>query len=72
MNKPSTVIYEEFKQDLANLINKSGLPAFVIEPVLQNYLNETRTVVQRQYQADKTAYENSLSEALKNNDKAAE
>jgi hypothetical protein len=72
MNKPSTVIYEEFKQDLANLINKSGLPAFVIEPVLQNYLNETRTVAQRQYQADKTAYENSLSEALKNNDKAAE
>ena len=62
MNKPSTIIYEEFKQDLANLINNSGLPAFVIEPVLQNYLNETRTIMQRQYQADKAEYEKFLAE----------
>ena len=67
MNKPSTIIYEEFKQDLANLINNSGLPAFVIEPVLQNYLNETRMIMQRQYQADKDEYEKSLAEETNNN-----
>lgn len=62
MNKPSTIIYEEFKQDLANLINDSGLPAFIIEPVLRDYLNEVRLMAQRQYQADKAAYEKSLTE----------
>lgn len=62
MNKPSTIIYEEFKQNLANLINDSGLPAFIIEPVLRDYLNEVRLMAQRQYQADKAAYEKSLTE----------
>ena len=61
MNKPSTIIYEEFKQSLANLINNSGLPAFVIEPVLQNFLNETRMIMQRQYQSDLAEYEKSLA-----------
>ena len=62
MIKPSTIIYEEFKQELATLINKSGLPAFVIEPVLREYLNETREAMQRQYAADKAAYERALAE----------
>jgi hypothetical protein len=65
MNKPSTIIYEEFKQDLANLINKSGLPAFIIEPVLRDYLIEIKTLAQKQYQADKAEYENSLAKQIK-------
>lgn len=60
MNKPITVIYEDFKQELANLINNSGLPAFMIEPVLQNYLNETKVVMQKQYESDKAKYEEYL------------
>lgn len=62
MNKPSTIVYEEFKQNLANLINNCGLPAFIIEPVLQNYLNEMRMVMHRQYQSDLAEYQNSLKE----------
>lgn len=62
MNKPITVVYEEFKQNLANLINNSGLPAFVIEPILQNYLNETRIAMNKQYQIDKDKYEKTLKE----------
>jgi hypothetical protein len=65
MNKPFTVAYEDFKQELANLINNSGLPALVVEPVLQNYLNETRAVMQRQYQLDKAEYEKSLDKQAK-------
>ena len=60
MNKPLSLIYEDFKQELADLINNSGLPAFIIESVLQNYLIETRTIVKKQYQIDKTQYEKSL------------
>ena len=62
MNKPSTIIYEEFKQELANLINNSSLPAFIMESVLQNYLNEIRIIAQRQYQIDKDEYQKELKE----------
>ena len=60
MNKPITVVYEDFKQELANLINNSGLPAFIIEPILQSYLNETRAIMQKQYESDKAKFEESL------------
>lgn len=62
MNKPITVVYEDFKQELANLINNSGLPAFIIESVLQRYLEETRIAMQKQYQLDKAQYEKTLIE----------
>lgn len=65
MNKPSTIIYEEFKRDLANLINNCGLPAFVIEPVLRDYTNEIKSLAQRQYQLDKAEYDESLKNADK-------
>lgn len=62
MNKPFTVAYEDFKQELANLINNSNLPALVIENVLQDYLIETRNIARKQYLSDKEQYEKSLSE----------
>lgn len=57
MNKPSNLLYEDFKRDLTNLINNSNLPAFVVELVLQNYLSEVRAMAQKQYQLDKAEYE---------------
>ena len=66
MSKPITIAYEDFKHELANLINNSGLPAFIIESILQNYLYETRIVVDKQYQLDKAKYEKIL---VNNDDK---
>lgn len=62
MNKPLSVVYEEFKQELANVINNSGLPPLMIEPVLQNFLSETRLAMQRQYQLDRAEYAKSLED----------
>ena len=62
MDKPFSMIYEEFKRDLANLINNSGLPPFIVEPVLQNYLFEVSNAARNQYQLDKVRYEKSLLE----------
>ena len=64
MNVPMTVLYENLKQDMADLINNSGLPAFMVEPILQNYLNETRIAMDKQYQLDKALYEQSLLETV--------
>lgn len=61
MNKPFSIIYEEFRQELMNLINNSKLPPFIIESVLQNYLNEVHSFAKNQYNLDKKRYEESLS-----------
>ena len=68
INKPITVVYEDLKQELANLINNSGLPAFMIEPILQSYLNEVRIVMENQYKLDKAEYENAISDIAKSYD----
>lgn len=60
MDKPITVVYEDFKQEIADLINNSGLPAFIVEPILYNLLMETRNSVKKQYEYDKEMYLQSL------------
>ena len=65
MNTPITIVCEDFKNELANLINNSGLPAFIIELILKDYLNETRIVAQKQYLFDKTQYEKEFSNGNK-------
>lgn len=62
MNKPFSMVCEEFKQELANLINNSGLPICVIELALQNCLNEVGSIAKNQYQNDKARYKQSLLE----------
>lgn len=62
MNKPITVKYENFKQELTNLINGSSLPFFVIENVLQNFSVEAKNIAKRQYEIDKAKYEEYLLE----------
>lgn len=60
MNKPFSMLCEEFKQNVVNLINSSGLPPFVVESILKNHLNEVSSVAKNQYQVDKTEYEKLL------------
>ena len=60
MDKPFSMIYEEFKQKMADIINNSGLPPSVIESVLKNYLNEVNNIAKNQYQIDKAEYEKFL------------
>jgi hypothetical protein len=65
MDKPFSVLCEEFRQELTDLINNSGLPPFVIESVLKNYMNEVSTFARNQYHIDKAKYECFLSEKEK-------
>lgn len=68
MNKPLSVAYEEFKQNLTSLVNDSGLPAFMLESVLQGITGEVRAIAQRQYKTEKAQYEASLqNEKLNSN-----
>ena len=60
MNKPITLVYEEFKANLMYLINSSGLPAFVIEPVLLQYASEVKAAANSQYEEDLEKYQSGL------------
>lgn len=60
MNKPITVAYEDCKKNIVDVVNQSGLPAFVIESILKDSLLEVRDIVRRQYEKDKKDYEAAL------------
>lgn len=66
MQKPITMIREETKIALANIINNSGLPPFIIEPILAEFLTETRIAAQQQYENEKAEYEEQMKQEGQN------
>lgn len=57
MQKPSTVLRQEFIDKLAELLNTSELPAFVLADILKNALNVTQELAEQQYRIDKAKWE---------------
>lgn len=66
-DKPTSMLQREFKDKIISAINESSLPAFVLAPILELALTEVNDIAQKQYEADKAAYEEEL-----NNGKTAE
>lgn len=65
MEKPLLLVREEFMADLADLINQSRLPFIIIEPILEKFLENTRSGIQHQLSDEKRKYENYLKEKEK-------
>lgn len=61
--KPITVARAEFINSLTTLINESGLPPFIIEPVLKDMLYDVRVMAQRQLEQDTQRYHEALANA---------
>ena len=72
MNKPIILVIEETKTKLADIINTSGLPPFVIEPILSTFLQEAHAASKRQYEIDKIQYEQAIVKEQENSDKDIE
>lgn len=62
MNKPILLAREEMIQSLTSVINQSGVPLSMVEPVLEKLLTEVRMAVQQQYIKEKEEYEKSLKD----------
>ena len=62
MEKPISLKLKDFKNDAVNLVNTSGLPLFVIEPILREVLVAVQSKAEQEYQQDKLRYEQSLNE----------
>lgn len=64
MDKPVIVVREEVRLKIAEIINSSHLPAFIIEPILSEFLNETHIAAQNQYEIEKARYEQALKDEV--------
>ena len=60
INKPVMMLREEFIMNMSNLINTSGLPLFVIEPIVRDMLMEINMNVKKQYEMEKAQYEQAI------------
>lgn len=66
MEKPVTLVVEDFLNDLVDLCNGSGLPFFIIENVLKDFTQEIHIASQKQLEADRIQYNKKLQENNKN------
>lgn len=62
MEKPLSVKREDFLQAIVKAVNEAELPAFVALEVLKGVTAEVANVAQRQLEAERQAYLNSLAE----------
>ena len=62
MNKPANLIVEETKENIVKLINESGLPPFLLEPILKDLYNQINILKQQELEQSKKQYEDSLKQ----------
>lgn len=60
MNKPADLIVEETKESIVKIVNESGLPPFLLEPILKEIYNQVNILKQQELEQSKKQYENSL------------
>lgn len=61
MEKGINLQIEEFKTNLANVLNTSNMPVTIIEMVLQGVLTEINIIRQQQVKKEKQDYDNEVA-----------
>lgn len=67
MEKPITVMRQEFTEKLVEVINTSGLPAFIMREVVGGLYKELQRGEEEQLKNDLAAWEKAKEEAEKEN-----
>jgi len=60
--KPESIRRVEFQKKLLEIINESGLPPYVVEPILLDTYRQFRAMTAKQYQADLVQWEKQQKE----------
>lgn len=60
IQKPITLVREDFIHALTDLINTSKLPAFIIEPILRDAHSEVQVVAANQLESDRKRYNEAM------------
>ena len=62
IQKPITLRREELKMNLIQMINDSGLYAFIIEPILVELVEQAKVAMTTEYQSELSQYNKLISE----------
>ena len=62
LTKPMSVARADFIQDLTGLINRSGLPLFVVEPILKDFYRDVSVLTKQQADRDREQYLEQLAD----------
>lgn len=62
MEKPISLRKKEFENTVVNLVNTSGLPLIIVEPILKDILGAVQAKLDQDYLQDKLNYEQSLKD----------
>ena len=65
IEKPITVVRQEFINTLVSTVNTCGLPLFVIEPILRDVYLEVKSLSNKQCEIEKMEYEKKVQECKK-------
>lgn len=68
MNKPITIVADEFKYKMVDIINNSELPFFIVESTLKDLIQEVHIASQKQLESDKSLYNKILNESKSEKD----
>ena len=62
MEKPISMMINETKIGIANICNKSGLPSYILEPILKELYLEIKELSRQQLKQDEAIYKASLEQ----------
>ena len=60
-NKPITLVREDFMNGIVKLINKSGLPLFIVEDALRSLLNGVSELSRQQIEQHRQEYAQAMA-----------
>lgn len=62
IQKPTVVLIEETRRKIGEVITESGLPAFLIAPVMRDLFEEVTNASRMEYETQKRQYEEMLAQ----------
>lgn len=61
IQKPITVVREEFITSLTDMINNSCLPPFILEPIFKDMYSDIHKMARKQYELDLEKYNKAVN-----------
>lgn len=65
MEKPITLVKQDFVKNLTELVNSSGLPPIILEPIFKDMYNDVKIMANRQISIDTEKWNKFLMETEK-------
>ncbi len=69
IQKPISMVKQEFSEKIVDMINNSGLPIFLIEYVLKDIMNGVHAASVQQLETDTRIYQEQLEKSKNQTDK---